>query len=424
MSDAVYEMVYVVTYIFVTFCIARLFRLLENTEVGLLKEMLSYIIYDIVICTVYLVFRLPGIVFFVNVAGLFVLARMYQKNFKRNLLAVALIYFVMIAAESLGLIVCGYVPKEVWQTGNAAPEMGLVLQCIIMSILVQAFKKYKGLGQGESVPFHCWGSVLAVQCLLVYLVLSLASWLEKDALIRMTLLIIFLDFLVIYLYDRLLLSEQEKSKNLLLAEQNRGYEQELKLLLDSQKTVRGIYHDLKNHIFTLTTYLEQKEYDHMGSYLKRLQEETESGMPEVYTGHPAVDSMIHYKSGQAKMAGVAFCVETVVPEQFHMDDFDISVLLGNLLDNALEANAALQNGKKEIRLSMKILRNQLYLQVTNPFEGAIQWKGLLPVTQKGDKALHGLGMQNVKKIVNKYQGILSLEDKDCVFTAKMMLYLK
>ena len=102
---------------------------------------------------------------------------------------------------------------------------------------------------------------------------------------------------------------------------------------------------------------------------------------------------------------------------------DLCVLLGNLLDNAIEACGKLEKEKRRIQLSIKLVKNQLFIRTENPFEGKLKWQGSRLLTQKTDENNHGIGLENVKRVVEKYHGTLEMNAEDQIFRTKILRYL-
>lgn len=415
--------VYLITYAFSTLCIARFFRLYTEDEIPRYKEIIGYLAYYLVIAGIYIFIRIPMLMLFLNLCGMFLLTRIYEKNLKKNILMVVLVYVIMIISECMGMIVCEFAPQNVWEQQDITSQRALIIQCVTMSLTVQVYKKFKGMRKSDNVSWRCWGSVVLIQILLVYFMIMLANQMQIEYLVRATLLLAAVNFVVLYIYDKLIISEEERVRNLLLIEQKESFLRERDILLDSQKRVRGIYHDIKNHILIMRSYLTQNKYLDLDDYLQRLQEETQLAVPQVYTGQQAVDSMLHYKMGAVKN-DISIKIETNIPEKLSIDDLDITVILGNLLDNAIEACYELEEEKREIVLLLRMVKNQFFVLIENPFNGTIRWKQGRPVTSKKDTCNHGIGLQNVKRVVEKYNGIMEMSEKNNIFKVKIMLYLR
>lgn len=422
MYDFDLVLVYLITYAFCTFCISRFFRHNVQVNIPFYKEFGAYLVYYIDVCAVYIFVRIPMVMLILNMTGLFLLSKLYEKRLKTNILMVIMMYLIMMVSECMAMIFCQFAPSNIWEKQGIASQMSLVFQCVTLALNVQIFKKFKSIKSSDSIPWRCWGGVVLIQFLLVYFMIMLSNQMEPEYLVQATLLLTAVDFIILYIYDVLISSEQERVRNLILMEQKESYLREMDMLLDSQKRVRGIYHDIKNHILVMRSYLAKKNYDNLEEYLERLQEETKQSVPQVYTGQPTVDSILNYKISSAKDVSVK--VETSIPETMGIEDYDITVILGNLFDNAIEACNKLDKDKRNISCSIKIVKNQMFITMENPYLGKIQWYNGIPHTQKEDKANHGLGLQNVKRVVEKYNGIMETTGENNIFRVKTMLYLR
>ncbi len=415
-------LVYLITSALCVLSTARLFRYGAETKPPFLKEAAAYVAYQAVVDTCFLLFRIPMLNMALNLTGFFLLNRLYEKSVKRNIMMVLVTYVAMILAELAAVWVSGFVPNGLLERQqDSLSQMAMIIQCVIVSLIVQVLKRFKGLARSTEGDWISWAGVILLQIMLIGLISIITFNYHGDVLVIAVLMLAVIDYVVIYIYDRLILSEEERVKNLLLAEQKESYEREMEILLDSRKKIRGIYHDIKNHILILRSYSDQQRYQELDEYLGRLQEETQAAVPQVYTGQPAVDSMLHYKISSAKEIPIE--VETSIPEQLKIDDFDITVILGNLLDNAIEACGKLEKEKRRIQLSIKLVKNQLFIRTENPYEGKLKWRGSRLLTQKTDENNHGIGLENVKRVVEKYHGTLEMNAEDQNFRTKILLYL-
>ena len=422
MTDRITIFVYLFTSALNTMSIARLFRHKAAVKPLFLKEVAAYIAFYLITTIAFMVFGIPMVNLVLNLIGFFLLAGLYEKKTKKNILIAVLTYVAMVLAEMIAMWVSGFVPQSVWeQQQDSLTQTGMIVQCIVISLFVQVLKKFKGVAKSAEGDWVSWGGVILMQVMLIGFVAVLAFHLQGNELVRAVLMLAVIDYVVIYIYDRLILSEEERIRNLLLVEQKESYEREMEILMDSRKKIRGIYHDIKNHILILRSYSEQQRYQELDEYLGRLQEETQAAVPQVYTGQPAVDSMLHYKISSAK--DIPIEVETSIPEQLKVDDFDITVILGNLLDNAIEACGKMEKEKRRIQLSIKLVKNQLFIRTENPFEGKLKWRGSRLLTQKADENNHGIGLENVKRVVEKYHGTLEMNAEEQIFRTKILLYL-
>ena len=414
-------LVYLITNALNTVSIARFFRHGAEEKVPFRKELAAYAAYWAVISAAYLLFAVPVLMLALNLSGMVLLAGMYEKRMKSCILWAAVLYVSLLPAELVAMWLCNTVAKDVWQQQEAFSQTGQIVTCVLTALNVQLMLRFKGVRRSTAGNRVSWGSVVLILLLSVGLISLLAVHLRSEERIFAVLMLAVIDYAVIYIYDRLMLSEAERVKSLLLAEQNRSLAGEMEILKDSRKRIRGIYHDMKNHILVLRSYAEQRKYAELDEYLARMQEETQAAVPQVYTGQPAVDSMLHYKIGSAPDVPVR--VEAGIPETLEMDGFDITVILGNLLDNAIEACRRLEKEERSVLLSIRLAKNQLFIRMENTFDGQLRTRQGRLLTRKEDGGVHGLGLENVRRVADKYHGLLETEAEGRIFRTKVMLYL-
>lgn len=414
-------LVYLITNALNTVSIARFFRHGAGEKVPFRKELAAYAAYWAVISAAYLFFAVPVLMLALNLSGMVLLAGMYEKRMKSCILWAAVLYVSLLPAELVAMWLCNTVVKDVWQQQEAFSQTGQIVTCVLTALNVQLMLRFKGVRRSTAENRLSWGSVVLILLLSVGLISLLAVHLRSGERIFAVLMLAVIDYAVIYIYDRLMLSEKERVKSLLLAEQNRSLAGEMEILKDSRKRIRGIYHDMKNHILVLRSYAEQRKYAELDEYLARMQEETQAAVPQVYTGQPAVDSMLHYKIGSAPDVPVR--VEAGIPETLEMDGFDITVILGNLLDNAIEACRRLEKEERSVLLSIRLAKNQLFIRMENTFDGQLRTRQGRLLTRKEDGGVHGLGLENVRRVADKYHGMLETEAEGRIFRTKVMLYL-
>lgn len=166
-------------------------------------------------------------------------------------------------------------------------------------------------------------------------------------------------------------------------------------------------HDVKHHMLYLANCLEQKQYtkaqEHIYNYLDGLK----GTGKKVWTGFPFLDFIIDYKRGEMEEKGILFSLDIELYE-YPLEDAELGVLLGNLLDNAIEAVEKCEE-KKEIDLYLRTINQMFMLSLKNTSNQMPQVEADGFVTHKEDKYAHGLGIKNVKRIVDKYQGSITFQ---------------
>lgn len=209
--------------------------------------------------------------------------------------------------------------------------------------------------------------------------------------------------------------KEEEQKRLLLEKGMADVHGQVRELEDIYGDIRGLRHDLRGHIESLHAYVNS----HLSGEGREL-EQYLAGMTKTVarldfadkTGHAITDIILHQAKQQAGKRGIDFATDFHYPKAGDFDVYDISVILNNALQNALEACGQVASGTVEVR---SYQRGGLYfLEVTNDFAGALQWEqgAEFPATSKQDKKRHGLGLANIARCAEKYQGTVDIEIKE------------
>ena len=194
------------------------------------------------------------------------------------------------------------------------------------------------------------------------------------------------------------------------------------------RQMRGWRHDYHNHIQTMKACLAQDRKKELSEYLDALDTDLVSVDTVLKTGNVMIDEILNSKISLARSKEISVNAKAVVPENLSIADIDLCVVLGNLLDNAIEA-CMKQNDKAErfIRIYIGMHKELFYLSITNSVGGDIkkqksgQKKNIYLSTK--DKEGHGLGLIRIDKIVDKYNGFIDRQNEPGVFATEVLLPL-
>ena len=137
-------------------------------------------------------------------------------------------------------------------------------------------------------------------------------------------------------------------------------------------------------------------------------------IPNVYTesGNTGIDSILNLELYEAETQGVQFHTEISVPNKLNISDFDINIILGNLLDNAVHALSLCSN--KKLYIKIKYEPGILHIVIKNTFKEE---------NKKNTSEEHGLGLFSVENTVKKYKGVFAHSQKNDIYTANLILYI-
>lgn len=189
------------------------------------------------------------------------------------------------------------------------------------------------------------------------------------------------------------------------------------------RTMRGWRHDYHNHIQTMKAYLQMNKIEELEQYLNNLDKDLTTVDTVIKTGNVMVDAILNSKISLAKSKDINVNAKAIVPKELKILEIDLCVIIGNLLDNAIEACMKLDNpSDRFIRVYVDIFKEQLYISVQNSNGGKIKKIGKTYYTTKESNS-HGFGLIRVDNIVNKYNGYINRQNEEGVFATEVMLPL-
>jgi sensor histidine kinase regulating citrate/malate metabolism len=188
------------------------------------------------------------------------------------------------------------------------------------------------------------------------------------------------------------------------------------------KQMRGWRHDYHNHIQAMKAYRSLGENEKIDGYLDSLESDLTSVDTLIKSGNVMVDAILNSKLSLAKSRNIAINAKAIVPKNVSISEIDLCVIIGNLLDNAIEACMRISDEDgRFIRVYMDLKRDDLYISVTNSSGGAVKKQDGRYVSGKGGS--HGFGLMRIDKIVDKYDGYIKRRDEEGAFTSEIMLPL-
>ncbi len=229
-------------------------------------------------------------------------------------------------------------------------------------------------------------------------------------------------FLFIFLTCRWLLLRMDRRT---LACQNDLLEKHCEEVQNMYKQTRGWKHDYHDQIQTMKAYLAMGRINELSHFLDELDKDLVSLDTVIKTGNIMIDAILNSKISLAISRNIHVDAKAAVPKEFNMafSEIDLSIIIGNLMDNAIEACAGIHDpGKRFIRIYIDILKGQLYIYIMNSSEGRRKRIGRIYKSTKNGSG-HGFGLMRIDKVVSRYNGYLDRQDEEGVFVTEIMLPL-
>ena len=181
--------------------------------------------------------------------------------------------------------------------------------------------------------------------------------------------------------------------------------------------MRGWRHDYKNHIQTLLALVGDD--DKTRKYLWSLNKDLTEVDAVLKTGNIALDAILNSKLTLIKSKDIPVEAKANVPENLKISDADLCAVIGNLLDNAIEAVAALPKEEQFIRIYIGMLKSQLYISVINSSARSPRKRGEKYLSTKGEG--RGLGLMRIDGIVKKAGGTVNRKTEQGVFATEILV---
>ena len=231
---------------------------------------------------------------------------------------------------------------------------------------------------------------------------------------------------LIYFWQRYRILLAERQKHFVEEQQVKAMKKRLEEAENFYGSIRKVRHEMKNHMANIKGLTEAGEYGEIEEYVRRMDETMQELEYKYVTGNAVTDVIINDKCRRAEKAGIRFGADFRYGGEIPV--FDMGIILNNLLDNAIEACEKLEPGKGFIRLSLKRKKQFLILYVENSFDGAVpvsKGSSLPPTTKQsilpGIITEHGIGLENVRDIAERYFGGVNIKVKGDVFHVTVML---
>lgn len=248
----------------------------------------------------------------------------------------------------------------------------------------------------------------------------------------LTLLLLGMILSAIRTFTELVKRHEEKSRLIIYENQIDEMAQHVRDVENLYAGIRGMRHDMKNHIYAMEVLLKENLEEKSGNarneaqkYLTQMNEALDVLEYPVQSGHPITDVVIGRIYRECKKENIRFTCDFHFPKGECFEVFDICVLLNNGLDNAAEACMKLEREEETgrfINLRSYEKKNLFFIEIENSFEGRLRRDGEGNfLTTKEEPLAHGIGIQNMKKCVEKYLGRIEFSADHGCFITKIML---
>ena len=296
----------------------------------------------------------------------------------------------------------------------------LIINSLVIFLLSLSLQHFKNLRKETtfSLSPKLYVISVTVPVLSLALLFILVSYIDMSGFIEF--LAIFLIFWAnvfdIYLYNGFAGAHEKSLKSMLHEQEKNYYLTQCQLMQESTERALSSRHDMKIHMAALKNFIMENKNGSAIDYIDNFLGDMGESNLHSETGNLAFDSIINYKLKDIEKYGIKLNINLQVPPVLEIDDADIVTIIGNLLDNALEAVAKV--AEKIITLKVALDKGVLLIESENSYSGELKED---MASLKGGSE-HGHGLKNIKRSVDKYDGYMKITHTDTIVSVSIMLY--
>ena len=225
-----------------------------------------------------------------------------------------------------------------------------------------------------------------------------------------------IELLVLYFIIKTGESYEQQQKNELIDMKNTMLQKSLDETEQAFQLWRRSVHDYKNHVIALRQLAADENMEGIKEYLNCENELIQKKMFYIKTGNSVVDAIVNTKQRLSEEKGITFIVNAAIPKKCCVREIDMSNILGNLIDNAMEAS----QGEEEPYIDLTIRQEKTFLVIKIINQYSRDFSENLKTTKKKQE-FHGIGIRSVKSIVTKYEGEFSIDKKGTEVVVKILI---
>lgn len=220
--------------------------------------------------------------------------------------------------------------------------------------------------------------------------------------------------IIIYMQNKKLMQKSEMQLGTVVS---RHYDEIKNIYMN----MRGWRHDFHNHIQTMKGYMALDQQVDLNIYLNNLDKDLKGIDTLIKSGNVTLDAILNSKISLARHNDISVEIDAYAKEKMTVSDIDLCIIIGNLIDNGIDACNFIENkSKRFIKIYIDILREQLYISITNSTDKNYRNDSGIYATNK-NKAMHGNGLKRIDLTVDKYDGIVDRQNEPFVFCSEIML---
>jgi len=368
----------------------------------------------------------PLITLLINFLFIFSLAMICNPNFKQCFLFTGLICSIWMLLEifvniCFSLLSITYLYIDM---------IGAIFSNLLMFFLVIMIRQIFFHRKSKNFTFLYWLVLMLIPLSSIYmiqLIFLLHIYTKKFHLfvIGCTILLLFLNFIIFETFDHLMESVQSQKLNLFYEKQLNLCSQQISDYVQQYDYLRELNHDLKKHFVCLHGMICDNKYKEADAYILRLLafDSNKKECSTSHTGNIIIDSLLNYSKSTCNHCEIRFETDLCIPPMLPIQNEHLCVILGNLIENAIEACKIVSEENRMIFFKISYEKEMLLINIKNSYCNSIKKdKSGNFISTKSSNEPHGYGLISVQNAVRSYQGELLTEYNLQTFQVTVILY--
>lgn len=352
------------------------------------------------------------------IAGLFLVIWPYEAKTSKKVLAMILIYTIPAIIDSF--VVLTFTEYIYGKTVNQIYECVVSFIFFMLVMILERTSFHKKNVELSVIHTVALGMVSVISIAIILYMMATGIAIRKMAVIIAGLLVI--NLLIFYLYNSLMVFYSGYVEKTIMEEMADVYAYQLEVQQESQNRVKSLRHDMKHHIIELSAMARAEGNPKMLNYLKDMEQFMLNPKEYASTGNQDIDGLLNYLLQRADQRLKKVDVKIEIPEHQFLKNFKICVILGNLVDNAIRESE--KSIEKYLAVCVQMKKGIFMIFVENSYFGDITMEEGKIKTSRQDTSIHGIGLENVKKIVEADHGEMNIQYTEEKFQVTVLLYEK
>jgi len=427
LNDTLIKAAYWMTTAFTFYTLYRLYTLLFKEMRNKKLCVLTFIVAYFIVSLQWQLYHSVPLTLSVNIVLYFALTFNYKAKIGKRILSTIGAYALFSVAETVvvgifsiaGLDILHIEFYKLWGTALSPLITYVIISATIQRLAIRELTYFKS----RHTAF------LGIIIFIIFGTAFVLPYISADNIGHMFIGIVLLMVIAVFLFafmDSLVQESKERAVRTAFEMQNKLYSNELDMVKEYQYEIKTIRHNIDHHIQTLNDLLSKEDYENARNYAKGLTKVIKVDLIPIITSIPELDSILNLKLKQAYMMGIKVNSTVKVEEKCLISPQAYISIIGNLMDNAMEAVAPFEDEEKRyLDIAVGVVKGTFFIETMNPYLAEPIKEGKAYISTKEDAQEHGIGLAHVRDIVQRSHGSVEIDDHfmdEHIFNIKVLLY--